>query len=264
MRKKTIEQFAIDLHKVHGDKIKLAADAKYTTTNDPIKVVCGVCGHHWEPEASSLLKGHGCPKCSAQRSKDSFGKKRQPRATEAEKAKARQLRAEGWTYRAISKELDRAVSAIQKCCDPEQLAKHRAYVAAYDIANRESIRDYAKRYAKETPHGRVGLAKGNAMRRGNYRDYDDQGNIIYQEWETYTAEEERELKEIEARLKHVNETNYLGIKWSLEHLLPMSKGGEHKPYNLSITPLLENISKNDKIDPAHIALRNHKIAKLFK
>ncbi|QNJ26069.1 hypothetical protein SynSYN20_01743 [Synechococcus sp. SYN20] len=101
------------------------------------------------------------------------------------------------------------------------------------------------------------------MRRGIYRDYDEDGNIIYQELETYSAEDEIAMRKHQARLKELNDTNYMGIKWSEEHLLPLSQGGEHNWWNLSITPLEDNISKNDKIVPSHIALRVHKIARMF-
>ena len=37
---------------------------EYTRSKEPMQVRCKVCGHEWSPQAGSLLRGHGCPKCS--------------------------------------------------------------------------------------------------------------------------------------------------------------------------------------------------------
>ncbi len=70
MRKKTIEEFAVQLAEVHGDKIKLRPGATYTTTRKPIKVECGVCDHQWCPTPANLLIGKGCPQCNRERVRD--------------------------------------------------------------------------------------------------------------------------------------------------------------------------------------------------
>ena len=58
---KTHEQFIQDLYSVNPNitVIGLYNGAKYK-----IEVECKKCGHVWEPEATSLLCGYGCPGCT--------------------------------------------------------------------------------------------------------------------------------------------------------------------------------------------------------
>lgn len=36
---------------------------RYISSKDRVDCECQVCGHHWQPVASSLCHGYGCPKC---------------------------------------------------------------------------------------------------------------------------------------------------------------------------------------------------------
>lgn len=219
---------------------------------------------NWEARPSSILQGRGCPACKHQAARDSWGKVRKPRASEAEKQKARDLRAQGLTQQQIADQLGRSLFSIQRWCDPEQAERHRLKNAEYQEENRKAINASNRRWAQQTPHGRANHSTANAMRRGEYRTYDDEGNLTYQEWERLGPKDQAALEAIEARLAELNRTNYMDTQWSLEHLLPLSKGGEHAPWNLSITPLADNISKGDKLVPEHLALRVHKINQMFK
>lgn len=58
---KTHDQFLKDLYLVNNDIIVIG---KYDGAHKRIKVQCKKCGHIWEPEASSLLCGYGCPGCT--------------------------------------------------------------------------------------------------------------------------------------------------------------------------------------------------------
>lgn len=37
---------------------------RYTRSKESVLVRCKTCGHVWSPQAGSLLRGHGCPKCA--------------------------------------------------------------------------------------------------------------------------------------------------------------------------------------------------------
>jgi hypothetical protein len=63
--KSNINEFAVKLFKVHGDKISLAADAEYLGSDKHIKVECQVCPKTWDPLVNNLLNGRGCPSCHA-------------------------------------------------------------------------------------------------------------------------------------------------------------------------------------------------------
>lgn len=58
---KTHEQFIQDLRDVNENIIAIGL---YNGAKHKIKVKCKKCGHIWEPEASSLLCGYGCPGCT--------------------------------------------------------------------------------------------------------------------------------------------------------------------------------------------------------
>lgn len=58
---KTHDQFLKDLYLVNKDIVVIG---KYDGAKKKIKVQCKKCGHTWEPEASSLLCGYGCPGCT--------------------------------------------------------------------------------------------------------------------------------------------------------------------------------------------------------
>lgn len=46
----------------------------YKGNSKRVNVRCTACGHEWSPFASSLLRGHGCPKCAGvlRRTQDQF------------------------------------------------------------------------------------------------------------------------------------------------------------------------------------------------
>ena len=60
------------------------------------------------------------------------------------------------------------------------------------------------------------------------------------------------IKELDDDIQYANAL--FGVKHSLEHLIPLSAGGEHAPFNLAITPLNENKSKNKKRTLEHDTL----------
>lgn len=58
---KTHSQFVRDLCDINKDIIVIG---EYNGAKHKIKVQCKKCGYVWEPEASSLLCGYGCPGCN--------------------------------------------------------------------------------------------------------------------------------------------------------------------------------------------------------
>ena len=36
---------------------------EYIDSTTKVECVCNICGHHWSPLPSNILKGQGCPKC---------------------------------------------------------------------------------------------------------------------------------------------------------------------------------------------------------
>lgn len=58
---KTHEQFVEDLYLVNKNIVVIG---KYNGAQHKIQVQCRKCGYVWEPKASSLLCGYGCPGCT--------------------------------------------------------------------------------------------------------------------------------------------------------------------------------------------------------
>lgn len=60
MRRKTHEEFMLEFKVKHPTLDMLGV---YINNRTRVHVKCKECGHEWEPKASSLYMGHGCPKC---------------------------------------------------------------------------------------------------------------------------------------------------------------------------------------------------------
>jgi len=63
-RRKTHEQYMIDVIEVHGDRYGLSK-VKYTCAGEKIEVICYIHGSFF-PLANSFLSGSGCRKCEAE------------------------------------------------------------------------------------------------------------------------------------------------------------------------------------------------------
>lgn len=62
---KTQEQFISELYKINQN---INVIGKYTKALEKIDCECKICGNKWNPIASTLLRGQGCPKCAKQKS----------------------------------------------------------------------------------------------------------------------------------------------------------------------------------------------------
>ena len=71
----------------------------------------------------------------------------------------------------------------------------------------------------------------------------------YRIWGSHlvTKEERRAIKELALEAVHLSKKT--GIQYHLDHIRPISKGGEHSILNLQIIPASENTSKHNKFRP---------------
>ncbi|MCP3899139.1 MAG: hypothetical protein GY707_05330 [Desulfobacteraceae bacterium] len=67
-RKYTHEDF---LKTVHNSTLEFLTE--YTKSSDRIKTRCTICDHIWEPLASNITKGRGCPKCAHKSNPGEYG-----------------------------------------------------------------------------------------------------------------------------------------------------------------------------------------------
>jgi hypothetical protein len=259
------------LYKVHGDKIRIRQGAVYfgngtkaSSKGKGVDVTCSVCGHEWSPSADNLLHGAGCPECSRLKSINSAGKVRTPRASKEEKARAIELKATGMTLAAVAQQLfDEGLSpqlrsgkAIGCWTNPEQAEKNRQRNAKWKEENREQHNAANRRYRKEFEHGRAVERAKDAQRR-LLKTNTPEFVLLDGEWhevdrrETYRvfgeallpAKERKVIQELYLEAQYLTETT--GIEHHVDHIQPLSKGGDHLMYNLQILTAEENRSKND-------------------
>ena len=238
-----------------------------TREEQKLKVKCGVCAHEWSAIPFNLTShGKGCPSCSAQRNRDSWGKLRSPRASEAEKQRARDMRADGKTYGAIADELGRSSqTTIQRWCDPAQAEKNRLDSATYRAANLEACRANVRRHQKETPHGKAGNRAKQGRRRKQKRgemEWIDEISGLVNLLSVPTTGSDL-TKEQAYYIECERLTKETGVLHHVDHIWPLSKGGPHIFYNLQVTTAEENLKKNDRFSPEDQALYAMRVAMLF-
>lgn len=66
-RKLTHEEFLNKFYEKNKHTQDIELMETFTKTQNKIKCRCRKCGHEWNVLASSLLQGHGCPKCECER-----------------------------------------------------------------------------------------------------------------------------------------------------------------------------------------------------
>ncbi len=59
-RKKTTEEFIIDLHKINSN---IEIKGEYVNSQTKVDCKCTICGHEWKTVPNHLLQGEGCPAC---------------------------------------------------------------------------------------------------------------------------------------------------------------------------------------------------------
>jgi 5-methylcytosine-specific restriction endonuclease McrA len=265
------KEFPEKLFKVHGDKIRLRDSAVYygngTTSGSRgrgIDVSCSLCGHEWSPRADNLLNGKGCPNCRRLKNINSAGKRRCPRATPEEKQRAIELRATGITCKAVAEQLFeeglsvqlRDENTVMHWTNPNRADKVRLRNAKWDETNREQKRANNRRYYSEFSHGKAANYSNSANRRllkTNTPEY----VFLDGEWhevdrkETYRVfgdvllppSERAAIEALYTRCQEVSELS--GIEHHVDHVQPLSKGGEHCVFNLQLLSAADNLSKNN-------------------
>ena len=108
--------------------------------------------------------------------------------------------------------------------------KRKAQSKSWRTANKIKAKAYAKAYRKDNKAILYSLmSKRRALKMNQY------GKLSADD--KFVIEECYELAQL--RFKSI------GIKWHVDHIIPLSKGGLHKPTNLQVVPATWNLRKNN-------------------
>ena len=164
------------------------------------------------------------------------------------------------TWRAIAKVLGRSTHTVRRWIDPEQREKARQHSAEHNARNKASGKkqDLNKAYY-QTPHGKANSLKANHKRRGLEFHCDEVifiDGVSYENdlWSYVKGDQEGQAmmsfvgadedvsfrKGQQQKLERIS-----GERYSLEHLIPLSKGGIHAPENFANRALELNLQKNN-------------------
>lgn len=260
------QELPAKLAAVHGDCIKIRETAVYwgngsnpSSKGKGIDVSCSACGHEWSPLVSNLLSGRGCPECDRLRKIESAGKRSAPRASTQEKVRAAELKATGMSSDAVARQLFeeelspqlRSGHTIDRWTNPEQAEKNRQLAAKWDEENRERRKANQRRYRKEFPHGKANRrtqgARRRQLERGECEWLEDSGEwaTVIDPPKTFDDLNKEQLVYIECERL----TKKTGIEHHVDHIMPLSLGGDHAWWNLQILTAEENLSKHNKFRP---------------
>lgn len=269
-------KFPQRLKEVHEGRIVLRDDAVYKGCEKHIEVKCTVCAHEWNPAPKNLVNdGKGCPQCFKHRkkAKSKAGELRAKNSTPEERQRAQELRSTGLTLAQIADIMDRSFSSIRYWCDQEQHEKRHATSKQWVRENRDTHNQMVKEYA-QTEMGSMVMATSAHQRRGlEYHAIDSV--LIDGVWHDYdcyqyiTTAEDKELwsftgadEDVAKRKKQqIKLAKISGESYSLEHLVPLSRGGLHAPENFANRALALNLQKNNSIWSKDLELF---AARLFK
>jgi hypothetical protein len=123
------------------------------------------------------------------------------------------------------------IRKIKKKYREKNIERIKAKSKAYYEANRKKVKEYGKAYRKANKDKRTNLeARRRALK---FR-----ATIRLTELDKFVIDEMYELAKIR--------TEQTGFDWHVDHIVPLTKGGLHKPTNLQVVPAIWNILKSNR------------------
>jgi DNA-binding transcriptional MerR regulator len=226
------------------------------------------CAQHGEYEAWAhhLLKsakGCGCSGCKSQKVRSGAGR-RNNATTDKQKQMMQDLRNEGYSYSNIAKQIGVSEATVMYWLNPLFAERSKANRQRWYNANADVAKFTRQNYLK-TEHGSA-MSKVKEflrrMRKGNVPDsvfldgqfHDVARDLVYRGFSEILLpfDERARIGRLYAEADRLTEET--GIEHHVDHIQPLSKGGEHLLYNLQILTAQENLSKNDKFSVEDQAL----------
>ena len=253
------------------DTIRIRSGAVYQDSHTKIPLVCLTCNNEWKVKPNSLKQAKtGCPKCAIEKKKGVTGVLRRRQSTPDEKQIAQKLYEECGNYTEVGRRLGRDRQTIMRWLDKGYYQRQLNLSREKDDRDRKSGHSKVRRKNyNSTPNGKANRRKARHKRRGlefhardvvllpNHPDADYQGFVLYDVYEDgyITTEEDRELwgfsgadEDVARRSVQQDKLSKIsGEPYSLEHLIPLSRGGVHSPENFANRALELNTKKNNSL-----------------
>lgn len=238
--------------------ITVVSGQEWSGNKTKYKFVCSIHGPY-ETHAIGVLStewGCQCQGCQSDKQRALAGTLRCPRSTVEEKELAATLRADGMSYGKIALEIGRSKNTVRHWLNPDARIKCNIRSARYKVENREQYLASQSRYSKEFQHGKANACASASARR-LLETNTPELVLLDDEWcevdrkETYRIHkdyllsplEKKEIQELYLECQHITEKT--GVEHHVDHIQPLSKGGEHAMFNLQIIPASDNLSKNN-------------------
>ena len=253
----TMETFSVYVNLLYPN-VTVVDGQRWTGTRTKYKFACSIHGPY-ETTAKIILIEHtscSCKACHSSNLKANAGIIRRPRASKEEKELATKLHSEGLSYAEIGRQLGRPRQTMSLWLDPVQRDKMHQAATKWNSENKERVRANNTRYQAEFEHGIANKYVNNAGRRllklntPEFVFFDNEWHEVdrretYKVFKDYLLPptERKAIQELYLEAQHQSETT--GVEHHVDHIWPLSVGGEHRMFNLQILPATENLSKNN-------------------
>ena len=217
------------------------------------------CSLHGDYEAAAqdvVRERFGCQCAGCQRDIISqAGVVRAKRGTTEEKQLAADLYAQGLNYSQISERIGRRPGTVRRWLNPEARETDRQYSQNYYHNNLEKAKASRKRFEQST-NGKAVSNEKNVRRRllrmnvPEFVFFEDAWHEVDRRFShkifgevLLPSSERKAIQELYLEAQYLTETT--GVTHHVDHIQPLSKGGEHCMLNLQILTADENLSKQD-------------------
>ncbi len=141
--------------------------------------------------------------------------------------------------------------------------KHLQYKSEWAKANR--AKETARQRAWRDTNPDKYQANNKAYYKENRAEFiaraRERGSKVAMDLRLLSPEEQQSVKELYATATRLTEET--GVEYEVDHILPLSLGGAHAPYNLQVITKAENRSKRDTFRQEDKDLYSTRVAALF-
>ena len=196
-----------------------------------------------------------CKQCAAEHTTSTATGKQKQNLNEEMIELIKSRYAELGSQREVARELGLATSTVGYHLSDKSKAQAKAFRKEWYANNKDRVKQTHNNYL-QTTHG-AAVAERQAIRRHIAKQNIDP--VVYidgiahdvdlkQTWAVFckaliTEQEARAIATLQRQKRNL--TKRTGIEHHLDHIHPLSKGGEHSPFNLKIVTKEENLSKGD-------------------